>query len=202
MSYDETGDLRFFISLVDAGSLSAGARSLGTSPAAASRRLARLETRLGSTLVIRNTRHFGLSETGRLYYERALTIVADIDHLEEEISSSTNAPRGTLSIGAPVELGRRQIAPFIEAFSAKHPRLMINLALAPEGNYDFNDYLDVVLRLGLQKHRELLLPGLLRQCGFCAHHLLILRAGPCPLTRVIFPNMIVYAYVKTKPWLF
>lgn len=149
MSYDETGDLRFFISLVDAGSLSAGARSLGTSPAAASRRLARLETRLGSTLVIRNTRHFGLSETGRLYYERALTIVAEIDQLEEEISSSTNAPRGTLSIGAPVELGRRQIAPFIEAFSAKHPRLMINLALAPEGNYDFNDYLDVVLRLGL-----------------------------------------------------
>lgn len=59
MSYDETGDLRFFISLVDAGSLSAGARSLGTSPAAVSRRLARLEMRLGSTLVIRNTRHFG-----------------------------------------------------------------------------------------------------------------------------------------------
>lgn len=106
----------------------------------------RIETRLGSTLVIRNTRHFGLSETGRLYYERALSIVADIDHLEEEISFTTSAPRGTLSIGAPVELGRRQIAPFIEAFSAKHPKLAINLALASEGIYDFSDSLDVVLR--------------------------------------------------------
>ncbi|MFT8674364.1 MAG: LysR family transcriptional regulator [Acetobacter sp.] len=149
MSYDEIGDLRFFIGLVDAGSLSAGARSLGTSPAAVSRRLARLETRLGSTLVIRNTRHFGLSETGRLYYERALRIVADIDQLEEEISFTTSAPRGTLSIGAPVELGRRQIAPFIETFSARHPKLAINLALASEGIYDFSDSLDVVLRLGL-----------------------------------------------------
>ena len=149
MSYDEIGDLRFFSALVDAGSLTAGARSLGTSPAAVSRRLARIEARLGSTLVIRNTRHFGLSETGRLYYERGLSIVADIDHLEEEISSSTRAPRGTLGIGAPVELGRRQIAPFIEAFSARHPQLNINLALASEGVYDFSDSLDVVLRLGL-----------------------------------------------------
>ncbi|MDT8871415.1 LysR family transcriptional regulator [Komagataeibacter rhaeticus] len=134
---------------MDAGSLTAAARGLGTSPAAVSRRLARIEARLGSTLVIRNTRHFGLSETGRLYYERGLAIVAEIDYLEEEISSSTRAPRGTLGIGAPVELGRRQIAPFIEAFSARHPKLNINLALASEGVYDFSDSLDVVLRLGL-----------------------------------------------------
>lgn len=149
MSYDEIGDLRFFTNLVDAGSLTAAARSLGTSPAAVSRRLARIEARLGSTLVVRNTRHFGLNEMGRLYYERALNIVADIDHLEEEISASTNIPRGTLSIGAPVELGRRQIAPFVEAFSARHPKLVISLALASEGVYDFSDSLDVVLRLGL-----------------------------------------------------
>ena len=149
MSYDEIGDLRFFSALVDAGSLTAAARGFGTSPAAVSRRLARIEARLGSMLVIRNTRHFGLSETGRLYYERGLAIVADIDHLEEEVSSSTHAPRGTLAIGAPVELGRRQVAPFIEAFSARHPGLNINLALASEGVYDFSDSLDVVLRLGL-----------------------------------------------------
>lgn len=149
MSYDEVGDLRFFSALVDSGSLTAAARSLGTSPAAVSRRLARIEARLGSMLVIRNTRHFGLSETGRLYYERGLAIVADIDHLEEEISSSTRAPKGTLAIGAPVELGRRQIAPFIAAFSARHPGLNINLALASEGVYDVSDSLDVVLRLGL-----------------------------------------------------
>ncbi|GBR06427.1 LysR family transcriptional regulator [Acetobacter oeni] len=149
MSSDETGDLRFFTSLVDAGSLTACARNLGNSPAAISRRLSRLEARLGSTLIIRNTRHFGLSETGRVYYERALNIVADIDRLEDEISSSARAPKGTLSIGAPVELGRRQIAPFIETFSAKHPKLTISLALASEGVYDLSDYLDVVLRLGL-----------------------------------------------------
>ncbi|BAK82626.1 LysR family transcriptional regulator [Komagataeibacter medellinensis] len=149
MSYNEVGDLRFFSTLVDSGSLTAAARSLGTSPAAVSRRLARIEARLGSMLVIRNTRHFGLSETGRLYYERGLAIVADIDHLEEEISSSTRAPKGTLAIGAPVELGRRQIAPFIAAFSARHPGLNINLALASEGVYDVSDSLDVVLRLGL-----------------------------------------------------
>ncbi|GBR44479.1 LysR family transcriptional regulator [Gluconobacter roseus] len=149
MRHDETGDLRFFAHLVASGSLTVCARNLQTSPATVSRRLARLESRLGSLLVVRNTRHFGLSENGRIYHERAVEILALVDSLEEEISSNTNIPRGTLGIGAPVELGRRLIAPFLATFSATHPDLLVNLALASEGFYDTSDSLDVVLRLGL-----------------------------------------------------
>ncbi|MBO1360662.1 LysR family transcriptional regulator [Acetobacter sacchari] len=149
MADDQTGDLRFFISLIEAGSLTAAARSLGSSPAAISRHLARLEKRLGSTLVIRNTRHFAPSETGRVYYENALGIVAEIDQLESEIAAAAHAPRGSLNVGAPVEIGRYQIAPFIEAFSLKHPQINISLAVAAEGLHNFSDCLDVILRLGM-----------------------------------------------------
>ncbi|NLI27609.1 MAG: LysR family transcriptional regulator [Acetobacter sp.] len=149
MAHDETGDLRFFTVLVNAGNLTATARSLGTSPTAVSRRLARLEERLGCTLVIRNTRHFRLSETGKLLHKRALQIVSDIDRLEEDIAESVNIPQGSLSIGAPVEIGRRQIAPFIEQFSRTHEKIKVSLTLAAEGLHDSTDYLDITLRLGM-----------------------------------------------------
>ncbi|KXV65755.1 transcriptional regulator [Acetobacter orleanensis] len=147
--YDEAGGMRFFTSLVTSGSLTACARKLQTSPATISRHLSRLESRIGTQLILRNTRHFGLSENGRIYYERALEILAAIDGLEEEISSNMHIARGVIGIGAPVELGRRVIAPFLEGFSAENPDLLVNLALASEGFYDTSDSLDVVLRLGV-----------------------------------------------------
>ncbi|BCI68850.1 LysR substrate-binding domain-containing protein [Acetobacter aceti] len=146
----EASDLRFFINLVDAGSITAAARAVGTSPAVISRRLATLEARLGVTLIIRTTRVFRLSEAGQVYYERALVIVAEIDTLENEIASASSEPQGSLIVGAPMELGRRQIAPFIEAFSERYPQLQISLVLASEGIHDPGDgLLDINIRLGL-----------------------------------------------------
>jgi LysR family transcriptional activator of dmlA len=149
MAYDEISDLRFFTVLVEAGSISATARSMGTSPAVVSRRLSRLEERLGASLIVRTTRHFRPSETGRVLYERGVQIIADIDQLRNDLSIVNTVPQGTLSIGAPVELGRRQIAPFIASFGERYPQLKISLALAGEGLHDFSDCLDVILRLGM-----------------------------------------------------
>ncbi|MCP1271472.1 LysR substrate-binding domain-containing protein [Acetobacter cerevisiae] len=146
----EASDLRFFTNLVDAGSITAAARAVGTSPAAISRKLATLEARLGVTLIIRTTRVFRLSEAGQFYYGRALAIVEEIDVLENEIASASSEPQGNLIVGAPMELGRRQIAPFIEAFSERYPKLQISLVLASEGIHDPGDgLLDINIRLGL-----------------------------------------------------
>lgn len=145
----EVGDLRFFIGLVEAGSITAAARAVGTSPAAISRKLANLEARLGVTLIIRTTRMFRLSEAGQTYYERSLLIAAEIDRLENDIASSSSEPQGSLIVGAPMELGRRQIAPFIEAFSDRYPQLQISLVLASEGIHDAGDGLDINIRLGM-----------------------------------------------------
>ncbi len=145
----EVSDLRFFTSLVEAGNITAAARATGSSPAVISRKLAKLEARLGVTLIVRTTHLFRLSEAGQLYYDRALDIVAEIDRLESEITSSESEPQGTLTVGAPMELGRRQIAPFIESFSDSYPQLAISLALASEGIHDAADGLDISIRLGM-----------------------------------------------------
>jgi DNA-binding transcriptional LysR family regulator len=59
---DEVAELQLFVEIVKAGNLSAAARALNSSPAAMSRGLSALESRLGVRLVTRTSRTFELTE--------------------------------------------------------------------------------------------------------------------------------------------
>src|SRR5271155_3877028 len=84
---NEVAELQLFVEIVKAGNLSAAARALNSSPAAMSRGLSALESRLGVRLVTRTSRTFELTEEGHLFYERCERIVADIAEAEAEASS-------------------------------------------------------------------------------------------------------------------
>jgi DNA-binding transcriptional LysR family regulator len=66
---DRVADVELFCAVVDAGSISAGALALSSSPPAVSRRLSALETRLGVRLADRSARRFRLMAEGVLFYE-------------------------------------------------------------------------------------------------------------------------------------
>jgi DNA-binding transcriptional LysR family regulator len=110
---------QLFVEIVRAGNLSAAARALNSSPAAMSRGLTALESRLGVRLVTRTSRSFELTEEGRLFYERCARIVADIADAEAEASSKGATIKGMLRLGAPMEIGRRLVAPLIAEFRGK-----------------------------------------------------------------------------------
>ena len=78
----DIGDLGVFARVVAAGSLTAAARELGLSPAVVSKRLKRLEDRLGTRLLQRTTRQISLTETGHGFHERAVAILAGIEEAE------------------------------------------------------------------------------------------------------------------------
>jgi DNA-binding transcriptional LysR family regulator len=146
---DEVAELQLFVEIVKAGNLSAAARALNSSPAAMSRGLSTLESRLGVRLVTRTSRSFELTEEGRLFYERCTRIVSDIAEAEAEASSKGSTVRGMLRIGAPMELGRRLIAPLITDFRQKFPDVQAHLMLSDAGLDVIDDGLDVALRIGL-----------------------------------------------------
>jgi DNA-binding transcriptional LysR family regulator len=126
---NEISDLRLFVRIVAAGSLSETARRLNSSLPAMSRRLAGLEERLGVRLIDRSTRHFVLTDEGNRLYERAVKILADIDDAEAEISAKVASPQGHIRIGAPLEIGRRRLAPLIAEFTQQYPRITVELSL-------------------------------------------------------------------------
>src|ERR1022692_3276228 len=75
---DKFAAMRVFVRIADAGNLSAAGRQLGLSLTSVSRQLMALEEVLGTTLVERTTRHLSLTESGRLYYERAKQILEEV----------------------------------------------------------------------------------------------------------------------------
>jgi DNA-binding transcriptional LysR family regulator len=139
-------DLRFFVRLVEAGGVSEAARRLHSSPPAVSRRLAALETQLGVRLIDRSSRRFVPTEEGSLLHERALRIVADIDDMEAELSAKRGEPSGSLRVGAPMEVGRRRIAPLLGQFQKLHPKVSCELVLSDAGQDPMRDELDFAFR--------------------------------------------------------
>ena len=139
-------DLRFFVRLIEAGSISETARRLHSSPPAVSRRLAALEGQLGIRLVDRSSRRFAATEEGALLAERATRIVAEIDDVEAELGARRGQPSGSLRIGAPMEVGRRRIAPLLAAFQRLHPKVTCELVLSDAGHDPMRDELDIAFR--------------------------------------------------------
>ncbi len=115
----DTEDLAVFVHAVAAGSLSGAARRLSTTPAAASRRLAALEARLGARLMHRTTRSVTLTGEGEAF----------LPHAQAALASGREEAAGLLRVTAPANFGRRVVAPLLPPLLASHPDLRVDLLL-------------------------------------------------------------------------
>jgi len=126
------GDLEIFASVVSSGSMSLAGRALGLSPAVISKRIKRLEDRLGARLLQRTTRQISLTEAGQGFYDRVLAVLAGLEEAEAYIAGRATQMHGTLKISAPTSFGRMHVAPHLKAFMAAHPELSVHLVLSDE----------------------------------------------------------------------
>lgn len=122
-------DLDIFARVVTAGSMSAAGRELGYSPAVISKRIRRLEERLGTRLLQRTTRQLSLTEAGQGFYERVVAIIASAEEAEAWVSRRSSAVRGVLRVSAPTSFGRLHVAPHLLRFLDAHPELQLDLIL-------------------------------------------------------------------------
>jgi DNA-binding transcriptional LysR family regulator len=145
---DKFAAMRVFVKIADAGNLSAAGRQLGLSLTSVSRQLIALEEVLGTTLVERTTRHLSLTESGRLYYERAKQILEEVAEMEGGLTMQTGIASGRLHVSAPSLLGRLQLAPLLPDFLAEQTRVSIDLMLVDRPVRLADEGIDVALRVG------------------------------------------------------
>ncbi|WP_152096319.1 LysR family transcriptional regulator [Rhizobium dioscoreae] len=135
-------DMLVFVRVVQAGSLSGAARELNFSLTVISRKLSRLEERLGVRLINRTTRSLALTDEGARFYDRCVQILAEIDDAETEASSGRDTAIGTLKVTSTFAFGIRWIAPLLSEFQEMHPGLLVHLDTDDsltnivEGGYD------------------------------------------------------------------
>ena len=143
---DRLDELTTFLAIFEAGSLVSASRRLRRSPPAVTRALGALEERVGLRLFERTTRRLGPTEAGRSLVERARALLADY---EAAMVGAAQAPvRGVLRITAPVQFGRRHVAPIVSTFLNDYPDVCIELTLNDRNLDLIEEGLDVAVRIG------------------------------------------------------
>jgi DNA-binding transcriptional LysR family regulator len=145
---DRIVSMQTFVRAVDSGSLSAAARALGKSLAAVSRTVTQLEARLGVRLLHRSTRKLAPTEAGIAFYESARRILAEIDEAELAVGGGAAAPRGTLSVTAPLLFGRLHVAPVVAEFLRRNAEVSAQLMLTDRNVNLAEEGVDVAVRIG------------------------------------------------------
>ena len=145
---DRLDAIRVFLAVAERASFAAAARSLRWSPAAATRAVAMLEAELGIALFHRTTRVVRLTEPGALYAEHCRRILADLEAARSLVRGEDAAPRGTLSVTAPVVFGRLHVLPIAEALVAAHGELSIQLTFVDRVTHLVEEGFDIGVRIG------------------------------------------------------
>ncbi|WP_298395952.1 LysR family transcriptional regulator [Sphingobium sp.] len=131
-------DHELFVAVVDEGGLAAAGRRLHISPAMMSKRLARLEERLGAKLVHRTTRRLALTSTGEQLHADLRGILAALDEAERRVSGASAVASGALRVTAPTSFGRMHLAPYLQRFLDAHPKVELSIDLSD----DFADLIE------------------------------------------------------------
>lgn len=142
-------ELTVFVKAVELKSISAAARSLRLSAAAASHRILQLEDQMGVRLLNRTTRSLQPSEAGLIFYEHALEVLAAVERAENSMTTASGVPTGSLRVTAPLGFGRRFLAPLVSEFHALYPRLEIRLRLSDHVIDLLSESVDVAVRMAV-----------------------------------------------------
>ncbi len=123
-------DVRAYCAVFELGSISAAARQLGTTKGGLSRRVSRLEERLGVKLLARTPRAVSPTEEGAAFYAKAQDALTLLDEAADGARKSQSEPRGNLRVTAPIDFGVDVLPPLIVEFREQYPQVTVELIVS------------------------------------------------------------------------
>lgn len=137
-----------YVAVAEEQGFAAGARRLGMSPPAVTRAVAALEERLGVKLLDRTTRHVRVTEAGQRYLDDARRIIAEVDEADDAVAGINAAPRGHLTVTAPMLFGRMYVLPGIVDYLQRYPAMDISTVFVDRVTNLLEEGIDVGIRIG------------------------------------------------------
>ena len=117
----ELRQLRFFVRVVDIGSITRAASALHIAQPALSKQLADLEYAVGVPLLVRSARGIQPTEQGRALHVAVQRILRDLDAVVDEVGAMGQAPVGTVRLGCLETIARQVAYPLTLAVLQRHP---------------------------------------------------------------------------------
>lgn len=144
---DRFESMSTFVAVVEAGSLSAASRALGVPLATVSRKVSDLESHLGTRLLNRTARRVALTDAGHAYLHSCKEILEQLDAAEKAASGEYSAPRGDLTLSAPIVFGRLHVLPIVTEFLAAHADIDVRLLLTDRVTNLLEEHIDAAVRV-------------------------------------------------------
>jgi len=123
----EIAALKAFVAVAESGSFSRAAETIYLTQPAISKRIASLETELGTQLFDRIGRKVQLTEAGNALLERARTILIGVEDARRSIANLTGEVAGTLSMAASHHIGLHRLPSALKAFNHQYPQVRLDL---------------------------------------------------------------------------
>lgn len=145
---DRLDSMKVLLAVTEAGSLSAASRVLGAPLATVSRKISDLEAHLGTRLLIRSSRKLALTDAGQTYIIACKRILEQVADAERAAAGEYSAPRGELTLAAPVAFGRLHILPVAADFLRAYPDIDLRVTLSDRISHIVDEHIDVAIRIG------------------------------------------------------
>ncbi|MFK3857201.1 LysR family transcriptional regulator [Agrobacterium pusense] len=144
---DRLDAMAVLLSVVEHGSLSAASRALHAPLPTVSRKIAELESHLGVRLMTRTSRRILLTEAGESYVAATREILERVEEAERRATGEYAAPKGDLTMTAPIVFGRLHVLPVVTDFLRAFPDINIHLMLSDRTISLADEHIDVALRI-------------------------------------------------------
>lgn len=145
--------MRLFTRVVEQSSFTQAAQDLGLPRSTVTDAIKQLEARLQVRLLQRTTRHVSPTLDGEAYYQRCLTILADIE--DAEMAFAGAKPRGLLRIDVHGTLARHFLLPELPDFLARNPDIELFMSEGDRLVDPVREGIDCVVRVGRLKDSDM-----------------------------------------------
>ncbi|MEH0873545.1 LysR family transcriptional regulator [Pectobacterium cacticida] len=143
---DHIQAMRVFVRIAELGSFSRAAERLALPRATVSNTIKQLEGRLGARLLQRTTRQVQITAEGRIYYERCLQLLAEIEEIDTLFTQQKQQPAGRVRVDMPHSLAREIVIPALGEFYARYPQVTLMLSANDTAINVLREGVDCVLR--------------------------------------------------------
>ncbi len=127
MEMPDLNDVRIFVTVGHAGTLTAAAQELSLPTSTVSRALTRLEKHLDVLLVHRSPRGMVLTDSGREYLQSCRRAVRTLKDGSELLERKRERPSGLITVACPITFARLVLAPLLKAFLERYPDLRVEV---------------------------------------------------------------------------
>jgi len=132
----ELRQLKYFVRIVELGSLSRAAEALYVAQPALSQQISRLEADLQVKLLTRSVRGVTPTEAGAVFYQNAQVVLRQIERIRENVRHAAGHPQGKVSIGMPTSVAYLLAAPLMRAVKSRYPDIHLQITESLSGHLE------------------------------------------------------------------